>query len=212
MVAPLIAAIGAAGVRIAGGLRFRLTSFNIVKNYLKTLPEESFPEVEKVFKKNVEEAYDKIIKRTSGNPIKRRSGKLQDSIKWRVTGTTLSNIRGSLTTTSPYAQIHEFGGTIRAKNKYLWLRGGPYMNIPTTNNTGPDGKAKISSTALFSTGGRVKAGNNGFGIYRGNTKMFHLAKSVSIKKRLGFRDTANDQLKILMEDLKKVYPPKGEPT
>ena len=66
--------------------------------------------------------------------LQNRSGGLRSSIRRETSGLTLANLFSRLYSDSPFASIHEEGGTINARNKYMGVPGGPYLNIPTPSN------------------------------------------------------------------------------
>lgn len=186
-------------------IQLRFTSYNVVKQFLKELPDDCYTDARRAFEEVGIQAHTAIRARANGLGVKRRSGELYNSIKFSVRGNDLNTLKMSISTNNPYAAVHETGETIKAKNKYLWLRGGPYMNIPTTANTRNDGTAVQNATALFNSGARVKSGGSGFGIYKGQTKMMHLAKSVTIPARLKFRETGQDYFPILLSRLEEIF-------
>lgn len=186
-------------------IQLRFTSYNVIKQFLKELPDDAYNDARKVFEEVGEDVYKAIQDRADGKGVRRRSGSLYNSIRFNIGGTDLKSLRMSITTNSPYAAAHEEGATIRAKNKYMWLRGGPYMNIPTAANTRSDGRPISDARTLFNTGARIKSGNTGFGIYSGATKMMHLAKVVKIPARLRFRETGVDYFPTLLSRLEEVF-------
>lgn len=185
------------------GIQFRYTSFKNVREYIDSLPEEVFDEAKQAFDEASIEAYNNIINRVSGYPLKVGSGKLRSSIKRNIEGTSISTIRTSITSNSPYIKTHEFGATIKAKNKYMWLKGGPYMNIPTKENMN-NGLVVYSSRTLFNYGAKIRTSSQGFGIYSAGIRMFNLVKQVKINPTLKFRETALDSIPTLLSKLQQL--------
>jgi phage gpG-like protein len=191
-------------IRLIGFQRVTITGLNELKEFFQTAPDEIFEDAKFVYVKSLINIQRRIQSNLSGSPMKSRSGALRDSIKYEITGNTLKTLIGSVYSRSPYARIHERGGKISARNKYMWLRSGPYMNIPTDNNRGANGKARITSSQLFASKGRVQGGAQGWGLYLGGTKMFHLARSVRIKPKLGAAKAAEAEVPTLLANLKQL--------
>ncbi len=64
-----------------------------------------------------------VTERLSGSPLRRRTGALARGWK-RMVFIYDGEVVGKLMTNVPYAEIHEFGGTIRPKRgKWLWIPG-----------------------------------------------------------------------------------------
>jgi hypothetical protein len=186
-------------------IQVRLLSYGVFKEFLDQLPDEAFADARKAFVDIVGgKAYPAVRARASGKGVQRRTGELYDSIGWKVSGTDLSTLRASISTNNRYAKVQEEGATIRAKNKYLWLRGGPYMSFPTTINYSR-GRAIRSARELFSMKARVQNGSRGFGIYLDDVKMMHLAKKVKVPARLRMRETAIDYFPQLLSRLEEIY-------
>jgi hypothetical protein len=182
---------------------FRLSSYNAVKQYLRELPEDVFVEAKQAFSDTINEAYSEMDQRLSGKALKQRSGSLRKTLTKKVSGDSLKTLKGSLSI-SGNAKVHEYGQRIQARNKYLWLRGGPYMNFPTAVNYGANGKPLRDARNLFSSGAVVKSGGQGMGLYLGGVKMMHLARTVNIPARLKFRDTTNKYIPVLIGRLEKL--------
>jgi len=101
-----------------------------------------------------------------------------------------------------YAPLQEFGGIIKAINKYTGVSGGPYLNIPTKSNLTPAGVMKKSAKELFNAGAHIhksKAGN--WGVFIGGSMMMVLKKKVVIPARLGMIDAADDQIPTILSKL-----------
>ena len=136
--------------------------------------------------------------------LQNRSGNLRNSIKRETSGNTLSSLFSRLYSDSSNASIHEFGGTISAKNKYLRVPGGPYLNIPTPGNLSGSGLTVSSPGEVFASGGYIfksKAGRWLVANKRG-TPMFVLVKSITIKPRLGMNKAVEDEIPTLLGTLR----------
>ena len=129
-----------------------------------------------------------------------------------VTGTKLSSLRASIYSAAnvggipvAYAPIHEYGGTIKAIDKYTGVPGGPYLNIPTGSNKTAAGVMKMSAKMVFDDGGYIqksKAGN--WGVFLGSQMMFVLKKQVKIPARLGMADAAESQIPTILSSLQEL--------
>jgi len=131
-----------------------------------------------------------------------RSGRLRQSIGQEVKGTAISNIKASVFSGVKYAVIHEFGGTVRAIDKYLGVPGGPYLNIPMSDNKTAAGVTRMQAREVFNNGGyivRLRSGK--YGVFMDGKLMFVLVKSVTIPARLGMRDATEEQIPTLLSDL-----------
>lgn len=132
--------------------------------------------------------------------IESRSGRLRRSILPEVSGETLNTLRGSLSTDVVYAPIQETGGTIKAKDKYLRVPGGPYLNIPLPLNKTPAGVMRKSAKQVFEEGGFLVKSKFGRWIVMDviGLPMFVLVKEVTLKPRLGMIDAAEGQIPTLL--------------
>lgn len=183
---------------------FRLAGFEEVREYVRNMPGYLYQDVRTAFRLSTERIEKAVQARISGYPLQSRSGALRNSIVGVVSGSSLSDLSGRVYSNSPYAAVHEKGATIRAQNKYRWLPRGPYMNYPTEINYSSTGKAIMSSTQVFSAGGRVKYGPSGYGLYLGSAKMFNLAKSVKIPARLGLQAEGLKEIPTLLNTLQLI--------
>lgn len=184
-----------------------------VNDYLKKLPERTFDDVKKVFAKAVLRADKQIKENATSKQLKRRTGTLGRSVGNSVTGKNLSNLKASVFTRAfdkegkpiVYAPIHEFGGTIKAKNAYKRVPGGPYLNIPTKANKTPSGVQRYSAKYVFQSGGTLKQTKTGkWGVFLDGQMMFFLQKSSKIPARLGMRKAADDEIPTILSELKRL--------
>lgn len=149
------------------------------------------------------------IKDNATNKLDVRSGHLRQSIGQEVTGNSLLNLSASVFSNSMaggepvvYAPVHEYGAeddnAIKAKDKYLRVKGGPYLNIPTAANKTPAGVMRRSAREVF---GMKGAHIRGRSVWVGETMMFYLVKKVEIKPRLGMRDAVDNEIPHLLSRL-----------
>lgn len=175
-----------------------------VNAFLRTLPEEIFSLAKAYFQEAAMSA-DAKIKENATSKLKVRTGNLRKSIRFEVSGTTLATIKASIyaagaigANTIVYAPIHEYGGTIKAKNAYKGVPGGPYLNIPADENKTPAGVTRKQAREVFNMGGyRV-----GKVVYLNGVAMFYLVKQVTIKPRLGMVKAVEDEIPTLLDKLR----------
>lgn len=124
---------------------------------------------------------------TTDNSLSKRSGKLVQSIKEsvRVTGTSLKDIEGAIGGAF-YARIHEFGGTIRAKNV-------KYLTIPLPAALNVNGTPKKRSAREWDRTFVIRSKKGNLLIVQKVGKnivpLYVLKTSVTIKPRLKMGDT-----------------------
>lgn len=173
-----------------------------VQTLLKGIPERLYKGAQKAFGKAVFAAHDEVLNNLAGNPLKSRTGALARSMTPEVSGSPLSGLSGRIYSGMIYAPIQEKGGTVVAKNKYMGVPGGPYLNIPTQSNKTAAGVQRMTPQMVFAAGGFVfKRKNGGYGVMLGDTMMFSLVKSVTIKGGLGMVKAADNQIPTLLSDL-----------
>ncbi len=184
-----------------------------VGNWLALLPAHTAKDAKKVFAKAVLDAQSEV----KGN-IHDRSGNLARSIRASVTGKDIDSLRASLYSANDvggaevvYAPVHEFGAmgddAIKPKNnKYAWVPGGPYLNMPARDNLTSAKVTRMSATQVFASGeGSVKlisGHGNGWGVYMGDVLMFRLIKSAEIKPTLGMRKAMDDRVPNVLDGIK----------
>jgi len=183
-----------------------------VEKYLKEFPAVTFEQARAVYAKAVLAA-DTETKRNATDVLNVRTGALRRSIQSEVIGFDLHSLRASVFSgayhgSKPviYAPIHEFGGTVKAKNKYLRVPGGPYLNIPIGENKTPDaGVMRMTARMVFNKGGYIRKSKRGkWIVFLESEPMFVLVKQVKIKPRLGMRKAADRQVEIILRDLKNI--------
>lgn len=169
-----------------------------VSSYIRTLPEDTFGVAKKEIARTLFEVDAKIKTKTTLN---RRSGQLFKSIQTDVSGSNLDNLHASVFTDSIYAPPHETGATIKAKNAYLGVPGGPFLNIPGKANKTAAGVMRKTAKQVFDDGGFVM----GRTVMRGGDDearrydvMFFLKKQVKIPKRLGMIETTEGEVPTIL--------------
>lgn len=181
-----------------------------VIDMLNSMPEHLFQQAKREIQKSTFEAQSRITLPLSIGRygLQNRSSNLSKSIQTSVTGTKLSTLRGSVFTKSIYAPIHEVGGTVNAKNAYLFLEGGPYLNIPSSENQTPERRlTRLTATEVFNQGGyivKINAPRAEYMLALNGVAMFWLVKSVELKARLRMVSTATEEIPTLLSNLNKV--------
>lgn len=172
-----------------------------IKQQLASLPSYLFPRVKQAFQTAIFELNALMVSRTSGGALKRRSGTLSRNFIPKVGGSSLSTLFAQISNDTPYAAMHEYGGTIRPV-KAKWL------TIPLPKNQTASGVMRKSARRLFSEGNAFIAKGVIFENRGGkNSKpvpMFALKKQVTIPARLGFRSAAGNMAKKLYAQLRKI--------
>jgi len=182
---------------------------NEVTEMLNTMPNHLFDKAKKEVQRSTLDAQSSITKpmKTGLNGLQSRSGNLARSIQTSVTGSNLNNLKGSVFTKSIYAPIHEKGGTINAKNAYTSLAGGPFLNIPSSQNRTPAGIMRNTAKEVFSQGGyivKINAPKARYMVALNGTPMFWLVNNVYIKARLKMVKQAVDEIPTLLSNLNTV--------
>lgn len=142
----------------------------------------------------------------SGDGLHSRSGRLRRSIQTSITGTTMTTVSGRVYSDMVYAPIQETGGTIRAKDKYLRVAGGPYLNIPLSANKTAAGMMRMGAREVFNAGGFIiKSKKGNYLVMSGaGQPMFVLKKQVTIPARLGMMKASDDSVPTLLSELSRV--------
>lgn len=140
-------------------------------------------------------------------------GRLAGSFRSRISGKKINTIRMRVFTASKYAAIQEFGGTIRPKNRQ-WL------TIPMPAVLTKTGRARGSAGDYYDEPGHTwvqrdpddgqlyiwrqsEAKGRGKVLAYKIEKLFRLVKSVTLKPRLGFRKTFEDERPGYLQALEK---------
>ncbi len=184
-----------------------------IEDYLKRLPEDTFQQAKRVFARAMFNAQSDV-----NDNINDRSGNLARSIQTEVVGTDIDSLRVSLYSAASvdgaaviYGPVHEFGAmganAIRpVNNRYAWVPGGPYLNIPEDANLTPARVMRMSATQVFASGEAsvaIKDGG-GWGVYMGSTLMFSLIKKAEIPATLGMRKAVEDQIPTVLSELQNL--------
>lgn len=178
-----------------------------VQAALKRVPNRLFQSAKDAVADAVFATHKTVAGRIQNGPLHSRSGMLGKSNTAEVTGTDLDSLQGSVYNSMEYAPIHEYGGTVTAKNKYMGVPGGPYLNIPTQSNKTPAGVMRYSARDIFNMGGYIaKRRSGGYGVFLNGTMMFVLTRQVTIPARLGMRDAAEEQVGPLLTALGSLVP------
>jgi len=180
-----------------------------VKRLLAEMPEALFLETKKTLAETTLTIQRNVILGFNGDAsisLQTRTGNLQRSIKTENRGKDLSTLRSSVFTNSIYAPIHEEGGTIKEKNAFKALPGGPYLAIPSDMNKTAAGVTRFSPTDAFNLGADLRQIRNPrkaqFMIVEENVgPLFWLVPEVIIKARLGMQDETDKQIPILINEL-----------
>jgi len=141
---------------------------------------------------------DIVSKKLSGNPLKRRTGRLAQSITSLVTRTE-KDIIGRVGTNVKYARLHEYGGEIKPK-RAKWL------TIPLAAAKTPAGVARGRARDFENTFFKFSsAGNLILFQRRGDNiiPLFLLKKSVTIPKRSYMGSTLKENLNSITKMIKK---------
>lgn len=184
----------------------KITRLNEALKFINALPAHTASSAKQIFADTAMSVQKQMTQRSMNGPLHSRTGELGRSWHFSTFGTSLGDIGSSTYTTSPYAPIHETGGTIRAKRAYMNLLGGPYLNIPSQANQTAAGVMRRSARDVFSSGGYIvklkSAGKARFAVIEGGKAMFWLVKEVTLPARLGFEETARKEIPTLLSRLK----------
>ena len=188
-----------------------------IRSYLKRLPGNVFDAAKDTIGGSVLRVQKDVVfnsfastGNTSGNRLVSRSRILRDSIKTSTKGDSFSNLSGSVFTNVKYAVSHELGTLnkpIKAKNKYVNVPGGPYLNIPLSPNKTASGVMRFSAKEVFlSQGGFLFKSKKGNWIVRNaaGQNMFVLRKETKFPARLGMQKAAENEIPTLLGNLDKL--------
>ncbi len=194
-------------------LSVRAEGIDEIQRWLKDMPDHAFTAAKRVFARAMLNAQSDV-----NDNIDDRSGNLARSIQTEVIGTDIDSLRVSLYSAASvdgdaviYGPVHEFGAqganAIRpVNNRYAWVPGGPYLNIPEDANLTPARVMRMSATQVFASGEAsvgIKDGG-GWGVYMGTTLMFSLIKKAEIPPTLGMRKAVEDQIPTVLSELQNL--------
>lgn len=181
-----------------------------VIDFLDSMPERLFNGIKIIFQDAVRDASNEV-KDNCRSILTVRTGTLRRSIGHGVKGDNIKSLRASVYSESIvdgqpllYAAVHEFGSTIKAKDKYARVPGGPYLNIPTSANKTASGVMRKTARMVFNEGGYLRQKRGKWGVYLGTKKMFSLVKSVKIPPRLGMRKAAESAIETILSSLNQL--------
>lgn len=184
-----------------------------VRQFVGRLPEAIYKHARKAYRDAVLGAQKTTLNRLNGDPIQSRTGTLARSILPEVSGSTIASLVARIYSTAKYAPIHEYGGVVRARDKYMRLPGGPYLNIPTAANKTAAGVMRMGAREVFANGGYIAPISSGYGVFLDGRLMFVLRRQVEIPARLGMIDAAEAEVAGLIEALRNARldedPPEG---
>ncbi len=180
-----------------------------VRKLLANMPEALFLQTKKTLAKTTLEIQSRIILGFNGDAnhsLQTRTGNLQRSIKTENKGKNLDTLRSSVFTNSIYAPIHEEGGTIKAKNAFRGLDGGPFLAVPSDANKTAAGVTRWSVRDAFTLDATIRKLRNPrkaqyMIIDKDLGPLFWLVPEVIIKARLGMQDATDKQIPILFKAL-----------
>lgn len=194
---------------MAGQITVDVVGTDEVLKLLNEIPDHLYDETKKEVSRSVFNVQGAITQpmKTGVYGLQSRTGNLARSITPEVSGKTLDKLKGTISTESIYAPIHELGGKITANNAYKRLEGGPFLNIPASANRTPVGVTRMSSTAVFAQGGyivKIKAPRARYAVMLNGKAMFWLVKDVTIKPTLRMQISADEEVPTLLSNLNKV--------
>jgi hypothetical protein len=187
--------------------RVTVVGVDRVQDFLRGVPIHLTEQARDAIRESVFRVHQGITNRIRNGPLYSRTGRLRRSFKTEVSKAPfLGDIYGRVSTDVKYAPVHEEGATIRAKNAYTTLPGGPYLNIPSSLNKTPAGVTRNSAREVFSRGGHIRplrsAPRADYAVFLGDQPMFWLVKQVTIPARLQARKTAEDEVPTLLANLR----------
>lgn len=210
------------------GVEISVSGFVEVQELLRNMPDTVFENTKKVFGKNVRTIHKKVLSqlKDASSPLVNRTGALARSIRTSNKGNDINTLYSAIYTDSKYAPVHELGSTgllggpITAKRAYSNVPGGPYLNIPLSNNKTEAGVMRESAREIFNAGGYIMKSKRGNWLVMKPTgmittdrdgrkvnvavPMFVLKKSVSIPARLKMLITADEEMPTLLSSLNQV--------
>ena len=172
--------------------------------YVGKMPRTLYDRAKGAFRDASLAAHRDTVGNLKGDPLQSRTGSLGRSILPEAYGSDLASLGSRVYSTSRYAPIHEYGGTVTAIDKYRGVPGGPYLNIPTKANKTPAGVMRMNARQVFSQGGYIAPTSRSYGVYLDGQLMFVLVKQVEIPARLGMASAAEKQVPVLIEALRNM--------
>lgn len=190
----------------------RLEGDEEVRALLKKIPDALFMDAKTSMARTLLSIQTDVTRRFNGDPsstLQTRTGNLQRSFRVVSRGTSLDNLQSAIFTDSPYAPIHEEGGTIKARRAFRNLEGGPYLAIPSDLNRTQAGVTRFSPRDAFTIGAEIRRIRSprraDYMILDEDLgPLFWLVKEVDIKARLGFGKIADDKIPFLIQQLDNI--------
>ena len=180
-----------------------------VDKLLKEFPDHLFDAAKKALREamfGTQRTVKNKFNKDPSNSLQSRTGDLSRSILTTLRGTTTKNLFAEVFTKKIYAPIHEEGGTIKAKNAFKNLPGGPYLAIPSDQNKTAAGVTRLSprdafllDTVILKIKNPKKA--EWLILQKDIGPLFWLVKEVDIKARLGMQKAADDEIPTLLSTL-----------
>ncbi len=161
------------------------TNADKVARNLKEMPGRLHSGLDKQMKAATKMLVKEIKERISGDILKIRSGKLRDSINQRVDRET-NKIIGRVGTNLIYARTHEYGATIKAKNK-------PYLVFPISEYD--------TAKKRFTGPGLTKAGLRSYSKKAKKGGQWVKVKQVKIPARQPFKKSFDNKFEAMRERL-----------
>ncbi len=188
------------------GVEVTMVGVDEVSDYIDKIPGRLFDESKKAFQETAALAHRKVSERIrdgAGDTLHSRTGALRRSMLYEVHGTNMKTLGSSVHSSSRYPPIHEYGGTVTAKNAYHGVPGGPYLNIPSSQNKTPAGVQRLGAREVFAGGGYIRPISNGrYAVFLAGVPMFWLVRQVRIPARLEMIKTAEDEVPTLLSKLR----------
>lgn len=191
----------------------QLVGMDEIRQYLSVLPGRAFDQAREAFDETAKSVHRKVSDRVrdgAGGTLHSRTGQLRRSLRYKVYGSTLKTLGAhvySAREVASYAPVHELGATIRAKNAYRTLAGGPYLNIPSNFNKTAAGVQRLPAREVFMRGGYIVplsgARKARYMVMLDGKPYFWLVKEVTIPPRLRMIATAEDEVPTLLSRLRE---------
>ena len=175
-----------------------------IQDLLNRIPGTMYSNAKQILSTSLFNIQRTVTQRLQNGPMFSRTGQLARSIKFKTGGDNIANMSGVVYTDSKYAPTHEYGATIRAKNAYARLPGGPYLNIPSSQNRTGAGVMRENARSVFNSGGYIiplNAPRARYAVMKNGIPMFWLVKQVTIPARLGMRETADNEVPTYLSNL-----------
>ncbi len=187
-------------------INVRVTGLDEVQRIMRGMPDALYDGAKKEFNRAAINVHRRVSARVrGGSPLHSRSGSLRRSIRFRTSGGSLKTLHSNIWAGTIYAPIHETGGTIRAKNAYSGIDGGPYLNIPLPPNKTAAGVTRLQAREVFNRGGYIVRGLSGnYVVMLDDQPYFVLKKQITLPPRLGMEKEAVREVPTLISRLRSI--------